>query len=110
VLRELPDAVNLLVPGGLLIGRLVGFDPMSISFLDMAAAIGARPFAIVHGEQDPKSLVHHAQDLAEVVQRTVPGYQPWIVPCALHVEAAFCATAEYEARAVDFFTRALGAP
>jgi pimeloyl-ACP methyl ester carboxylesterase len=108
--QGLPDAANLLVPGGLLIGRIVGFDPMSTSFLDMAAAIGARPFAIVHGEQDPKSLVHHAHDLAEVVRRTVPGYQPWIVPCAHHVEAAFCATAEYEARAVDFFTRALGAP
>ena len=106
----LPDAANLLVPGGLLIGRMLGFDPLAISELDMAAAIGTRPFAIVHGAKDPKSLEHHAQDLAEVVRRSVPGYQPWIVPCAQHVEAAFCATAEYETRLVDFFTGALGAP
>jgi uncharacterized protein len=108
--QGLPDAVNLLVPGGLLIGRMVGFDPLSISPLDMASAIGSRPFAVVHGEQDPKSLVHHATDLAEVVARSVPGYTPWLVPCAQHVEAAFCATAEYESRLVAFFTAALGAP
>lgn len=108
--RGLPDAVNLFVPGGLLIGKLVGYDPMSISYLDMAAAIGTRPFAIAHGEQDPKSLVHHATDLARVVRRSVPGFEPWIVPCAHHVEAAFCATAEYETRVVDFFTDALDAP
>ena len=108
--RELPDAVNLLVPGGLLIGMMVGFDPLSISPLDMAAAIGTRPFAIVHGEIDQHALVHHGTDLAAVVARSVPGYQPWLVPCAHHVEAAFCATAEYETRLVDFFTGALGAP
>jgi dienelactone hydrolase len=96
--RGLPDVVNVLVPGGLLIGKAVGFDPMSISLLDMAAAIGTRPFAIVHGEQDPKTLVHHATDLAEVVARSVPGYEPWIVPCAHHVEAAFCDTAAWTGR------------
>jgi dipeptidyl aminopeptidase/acylaminoacyl peptidase len=105
-----PDAVNLLVPGGLLIGRMVGFDPLSISPLDMASAIGNRPFAVVHGELDPKALVHHATDLAAVVARSVPGYTPWLVPCAHHVEAAFCATSAYESRLVAFFSEALGAP
>lgn len=76
----------------------------------LAAAIGTRPFAIVHGQQDQHALVHHGTDLAAVVARSVPGYEPWLVPCAHHVEAAYCATAEYEARLVDFFTRALGAP
>ncbi len=108
--RELPDAVNLLVPGGLLVGRLMGLEPTSISPLDMAAAIGRRPFAIVHGEKDRHALVHHGTDLATVVAQSVPGYEPWLVPCAHHVEAAFCATAEYETRLVDFFSGALGAP
>lgn len=108
--QGLPDAANLLVPGALLIGKIVGFDPLAISELDMAAAIGTGPFAIVHGGQDPKALPHHAKDLAAVVARSVPGYEPWIVPCAHHVEAAFCATAEYETRLVDFFSGALGTP
>lgn len=108
--RGLPEALNLLVPGGLLIGKVVGFDPSAISELDMAATIGTRPFAIVHGEQDPKVPATHARELADVVARAVPGYEPWVVPCAHHVEAAFCATAEYETRLVDFFGDALGTP
>ncbi len=108
--RGLPDALNVLVPGGLLIGRAMGFDPTSISPLAMAAAIGTRPFAVVHGQLDPHALPHQGTDLAAVVARSVPGYEAWMVPCAHHVEAAYCATAEYETRLAGFFSDALGAP
>jgi len=108
--RDLPEWLNLLVPGGLVVAGLMGNDPTGIPPIEMAAAIGTRPFGIVHGVLDQHIPVHHATDLSAVVARSVPGYEPWLVPCAHHVEAAYCATAEYESRLVDFFASALGAP
>lgn len=108
--RELPDWLNVLVPGGLLIARVAGTDPRANDPLTSAAAIGSRPFAIVHGARDPHIPVQHALDLAEAAAGATPGLQPWVVQCAHHVEAAFCATSEYEQHLVEFFTEALGAP
>jgi dipeptidyl aminopeptidase/acylaminoacyl peptidase len=108
--QGLPDALNVLVPGGLLIAKLAGIDPLAPQPIDAVAAIGTRPFAIVHGLRDQHIPVRHATEMAAVVARSVPGYQPWIVPCAFHVEEAFCAPAEYEARLASFFGAALGAP
>ncbi len=108
--RDYPEALNLLVPGGLLIAKLAGIDPMSPQPIEAAAAIGSRPFAIVHGQLDQHIPTSHAVGLAAVVARSVPGFQPWIVACAHHVEGAYCAPAEYESRLVDFFQGALGAP
>ena len=53
--------------------------------------------------------VHHAKDLAAAHATFVPGYEPWLVPRALHLQAAFAAPAEYERRIVAFFRASLGA-
>lgn len=108
--RGFPQAADALVPGAMLIAKMTGLDPASKSPLGEAAKIGRRPFAVVHGVLDDHINVHHATDLAAVVARSVPGYEPWLVSCAHHVEAAWCDTAKYESRLVDFFTGAIGAP
>jgi dipeptidyl aminopeptidase/acylaminoacyl peptidase len=73
------------------------------------ARIGTRPLAIVHGLADDRMSVHHANDLAAAHAKFVPGYEPWLVPRALHLQAAFAAPAEYERRIVAFFRASLGA-
>ena len=69
---------------------------------------GARPLAIVHGLADVDLDVHHARDLAAAHAKFVPGFKPWLVPRALHLQAAFAAPAEYERRIVEFFRASLG--
>ena len=108
--RGLPGWLNVLVPGGLAVARIVGIDPTAPTPLEMAAEIGTRPFAVVHGERDTHIPARHASDLAAVVAASIPGYEPWIIECAEHVEGPYCATAQYEDRLVEFFTDALGAP
>ena len=75
--------------------------------VDEVEKIGARPLAIVHGLADELD-VHHAKDLAAAHATFVSGYQPWLVPRALHLQAAFAAPAEYERRIVEFFRASLG--
>ena len=69
--------------------------------------IGARPLAIVLGLADDRISLHHANDLAAAHARFVPGYEPWLVPRAPHLQAAFAAPAEYERRIVAFFRASL---
>jgi dipeptidyl aminopeptidase/acylaminoacyl peptidase len=96
--------------GAFLWARLIsGDDLTSRSPLGEVARIGARPLAIVHGLADARVSVHHARDLAAAHATFVPGYEPWLVPRALHLQAAFAAPAEYERRIVEFFRTSLGA-
>jgi dipeptidyl aminopeptidase/acylaminoacyl peptidase len=76
--------------------------------VDEVEKIGARPLAIVHGLADDDVELHHAMDLAAAHAKSVPGYEPWLVPRALHLQAAFAAPAEYERRIVEFFRASLG--
>jgi dipeptidyl aminopeptidase/acylaminoacyl peptidase len=76
--------------------------------LDEVRTIKARPLAIVHGLADIDLDVHHAKDLAAVHATFVSGYEAWIVPRALHLQAAFAAPAEYERRIVEFFRASIG--
>jgi hypothetical protein len=75
--------------------------------VDEVEKIGARPLAIVHGLADGLD-VHHAKDLAAAHAKSVPAYEPWLVPRAPHLQAAFAAPAEYERRIVEFFGASLG--
>jgi dipeptidyl aminopeptidase/acylaminoacyl peptidase len=75
---------------------------------DQIGKIGARPLAIVHGLADVDLDVHHAKDLAAAHATFVPGFEPWIVPRAPHLQAAFAAPVEYERRIVEFFRASLG--
>jgi fermentation-respiration switch protein FrsA (DUF1100 family) len=96
--------------GAILWARIIsGDDLTSRSPLDEVEKIGARPLAIVHGLADDRLSVHHAKDLAAAHATFVPGYEPWLVPRALHLQAAFAAPAEYERRIVAFFWASLGA-
>ena len=96
--------------GAILWARIIsGDDLTSRSPLDEVEKIGARPLAIVHGLADDRLSVHHAKDLAAAHATFVPGYEPWLVPRALHLQAAFAAPAEYERRIVAFFRAGLGA-
>jgi len=78
--------------------------------VDEVGKIGARPLAIVHGLGDINLGFHHAKDLAATHATFVPGYEPWLVPRALHLQAAFAAPAEYERRIVEFFRASLESP
>jgi hypothetical protein len=76
--------------------------------VDEVGKIGARPLAIVHGLGDLDLDAQHAKELASAHATFVPGYEPWLVPRALHLQAAFAAPAEYERRIVEFFRANLG--
>lgn len=76
--------------------------------VDEVGKIGSRPLAIVHGLGDLDLDAHHATDLAAAHAVSVPDFEPWLVPRALHLQSAFAAPAEYERRIVEFFRASLG--
>ena len=96
--------------GAMLWARILGGDDLtSYRPLDAVERIGARPIAIVHGLADDVLDVRYARDLAAIHARFVPGFEPWLVPRALHLQAAFAEPVEYERRLVEFFRANLGA-
>lgn len=105
---------EILTVGATLWGRLGGIDLDEHRPIDAVAKIGERPLAIVHGISDDTVEPHHAVDLArkreEVVGKSGPLVEPWFIPGAEHVQAAFAEPEEYERRLVAFFTGALGDP
>ena len=97
-------------PGVIALAKIIANDDLTARRpVDEVEKIGARPLAIVHGLADGDLDVHHARDLAAAHATFVPGYEPWLVPRALHLQAAFAAPAEYERRIVEFFRASLGA-
>jgi dipeptidyl aminopeptidase/acylaminoacyl peptidase len=90
--------------------KIIANDDLTArSPVDEVEKIGARPLAIVQGLADDRMSVHHAKDLAATHATFVPGYEPWLVPRALHLQAAFATPGEYERRIVAFFRASLGA-
>jgi dipeptidyl aminopeptidase/acylaminoacyl peptidase len=104
------DRPTLLDAGALLWAKIISGDDLTARGpLVEVEKIGARPLAIVHGLADLDIDVHHATDLAAVHARFVPAFEAWLVPRALHLQAAFAEPAEYERRIVEFFRASLGA-
>ena len=90
--------------------KIVANDDLTArSPVDEVGKIGARPLAIVQGLADDDLDVHHAKDLAAAHAKFVPGFEAWLVPRALHLQAAFAEPAEYERRIAAFFRASLGA-
>jgi len=97
-------------PGVIAWAKIIANDDLTArSPVAEVEKIGARPLAIVHGLADDQMSVHHANDLAAAHAKFVPGCEPWLVPRAVHLQAAFAAPAEYERRIVAFFRANLGA-
>ncbi len=98
-------------PGVIAWAKIIANDDLTARIpVDEVGRIGARPLAIVHGLADVNLDWHHAKDLAAAHATFVPGYEPWLVPRALHLQAAFAEPAEYEQRIVEFFRASLGSP
>jgi uncharacterized protein len=97
-------------PGVIAWAKIIANDDLTArSPVAEVERIGARPLAIVLGLADDRMRVHHANDLAAAHARFVPGFEPWLVPRAPHLQAAFAVPAEYERRIVAFFRASLGA-
>ena len=95
-------------PGVIAWAKVIANDDLTARRpVDQVEKIGARPLAIVHRLADDRMSVHHAKDLAAAHATFVPGFEPWLVPRALHLQAAFAAPAEYERRMVEFFRESL---
>jgi dipeptidyl aminopeptidase/acylaminoacyl peptidase len=105
---------EILTVGGSLWARLYGINLDEHRPIDAVARIGTRRLMIVHGLSDDRVQPHHALDFARAREAAVgkqgTGLEPWFVPGAEHVQAAFAAPGEYERRLVAFFTEALGDP
>lgn len=103
---------DVLTPGGKLWARLFGIDLDSLSPADAVRKIGTRRLQLVHGISDDRVHPHHVVDLARMREEATrgrgPDLEPWLVPLAEHVEAAFAVPDEYERRLVAFFGDALG--
>lgn len=105
---------EILTLGGSLWGRLLGIDVDEHRPIDAVPKIGDRPLMIVHGVSDDRVQPHHALDFARAREAAIGKdgsyLQPWLVPGAEHVQAAFAAPEEYEQRLATFFGGALSAP
>ena len=106
-----PEALTV---GGRLWALLFGIDLDALRPVDAVAKIGDRPLMVVHGLHDDRVQPHHALDFVRALQvaRGEGGrfVEPWLVPGAEHVQAAFVQPEEYERRLVAFFGAALGRP
>lgn len=98
---------TLLIPGGLLIGRLHGDDLTAYSPVEAAQLAAGRPVFITHNAADPVLPVAYAQQLeaALIAGGTPP--QMWITQGTGHVTGMFEFTQEYEGRLAAFFAAAL---
>jgi uncharacterized protein len=100
----------VLLPGGLLVGRLLdGPGLRAKSPLAAMAALRGRPVFITHGTADARLDVHYADQLIEAGRAAGALAESWIVEGSGHAAAIVDHPAEYEARLVDFFDRALHA-
>ena len=101
----------VLLPGGLLVGRLLdGPGLRAKSPLAAMAQLLGRPVFITHGTADTRLDVHYADQLIEAGQAAGALVEWWIVEGSDHAAAIVDHPAEYEARLVDFFGRTLRGP
>jgi len=100
---------TFLVPGGLLMARLVdGVDLLGHSPKEAIVHDAGRPIFIVHGTADLSINIHHSYDLAALAAQTGANVSTWYPAGRGHVpDALLGQTAEYEQRLVAFFSTAL---
>jgi len=107
---EAHDTPAWVVPGALFMGGLISGD----DFLGDSPArifrekLGGRPVFIVHGDADGTIPVDQGRALAKAATDGGSPVDPWILPGAEHVQAAFLQPEAYERRLADFFAGALG--
>ena len=103
---------GILVPGALIWARLIAGDDLTkYDPIDQVDAYTGRSIAFVHGTDDvvlPASMATELHDRAVTAGATTP--DAWIVPGAGHTQGIYVDPAGYEARLVEFFGGALGAP
>ncbi len=96
--------------GGILIARLVAGDNLlAYDPGDAIAASNGRPMHILHGTADSRIDYQHSLQLRTRAEALgADNVTVWIVDGVDHVQTARDFPAEYEARVVAFFRRALG--
>ncbi len=101
----------ILLPGGLLVGRLLdGRGVRASSPLAAMGRLGGRPVFVTHGTADDRLDVRYADQLIEAGRGSGALVESWIVPGAGHAAAIVDEPAEYERRLADFFDRTLRRP
>ncbi|MCS6910152.1 MAG: prolyl oligopeptidase family serine peptidase [Anaerolineales bacterium] len=99
---------TFLIPGGLLMARLVaGDDLIAHSPADAVRRAAGRPLFIVHGDADTRIDLHHTRDLMALAEETGADLTVWLPAGVGHVEGAIMLPDEYEQRLVEFFRNAL---
>jgi uncharacterized protein len=101
---------EILAPAAIAWAWLFGDDIVNRNPIAEARTFGTRPFQVVHGTADQRSLVHNATDLEAVLQASNPGAQAWLIDGGQHVQGPFLVPAEYERRLGTFFRAALHEP
>ncbi len=97
-----------LEPAGILMARLISGDDLTSRSPEKAVQrLAGRPFAIVHGDADPRVRTHHAFDLASVAREGGVTVEPWIIPGPGHTVGMFLVPDEYERRLSEFFSESL---
>jgi dipeptidyl aminopeptidase/acylaminoacyl peptidase len=101
---------TFLVPGGLLMARLIdGEDLLAHSPKEAILRDAGRPIFIVHGTADQWISIHHSYDLVALAGQTGANVSTWFPEGRRHVpDALLNLTAEYEQRVTAFFSAALG--
>ena len=98
----------VLLPGGLLVGRLLdGPGLRASSPLGAMARLGDRPVFVTHGTADDRLDVRYADQLIDAGRASGVNVESWIVPGSGHAAAIVDAPPDYERRLVDFFGRTL---
>lgn len=98
---------RLLVPGGLLLGRLHGDNLTAFSPLRAAARITGRPVLIAHSDADTVLSVDYAYRLRDAMEAAGTSPELWVIHGGAHVRAMFDQPAEYERRLAAFFNASL---
>ncbi len=99
---------EILAPAAIAWAWFFGDDIVNRNPLAEAHKLGTRPFQIVHGTADRRSLVHNATDLEAVLKLANPATRAWFIDGAEHVQGPFLVTEEYQRRLGEFFRTALG--
>lgn len=98
------DYPTFLMPGGILMARLVaGDDVLAHDPNEAVEQANGRPVFVVHGTGDSRINVRHSYQLQEQAEAVGADATFWFPENVEHVQTASAHTAEYEERLVAFF-------
>ena len=98
----------VLLPGGLLVGRLLdGPGVRASNPLAAMSRLRGRAVFVTHGTADTRLDVRYADQLIEAGRASGALVESWIVPDSGHATAIVDAPGEYERRLAGFFGRTL---